>query len=136
MSAFPDLDEFFDDTLRLPISGKVYVIQPVDSKTGLNMQRMMTIATQAAVGVDISPEQVAALELDDAGEDQLYRLALGDVYDQLVADGVNWPRLKHAGLTAYFFQITGREMAEKVWATGGPGKAPKRPTDRKPKAKK
>lgn len=136
MSAFRDLDEFFDDTLSLPIRGKTYVIQPVDAKTGLNMQRMMTIATSAASGIEVTPEQVAAVELDDEGEEQLYRLALGATYDELVADGVNWPRIKHTGLTAYFFQTAGRELAEKVWASGGPGKARKQPQDRKPRAKK
>lgn len=136
MSAFKDLDEFFDDTLDLPIGGKVYVIQPVDAKVGLNMQRMMTILTQASAGFDVTPEQVQAVEFDDEGEEALYRLTLGDAFEQMTEDGVSWPRLKHAAITAYFFHTAGRQTAETIWATGGRGKAPKQPQDRKPRTKK
>jgi hypothetical protein len=132
--SFRDLDQFYDDTLKLPIGGKVYVVPPVDAKTGLALQRMLGTALAANGGADVTPDDFAAIELDDDGERDMYQRCLGTAWDAMVADAVSWPRLRHAGITAFMWAAGNRELAEEVWNTPeGRGKAVKQPQDRKTK---
>lgn len=133
--SFRDLDQFYDDNLRLPIGGKVYVVPPVDARTGIALQRMLGTAIAASGGAEIKAEDLAVMELDDDGEKDMYQRCLGTAWDEMVADGVSWPRLRHAGITAFMWAAGNRELAETVWSTpeGGPGKAIKQPQDRKRK---
>jgi hypothetical protein len=134
--SFRDLDEFFDDSLRLPMGGKVYVVPPVDATTGLRLQRMLGVAAAASAGASVDAGDLAALNLGDDDERDLYEKCLGTAYDEMLADGVSWPRIRHAGITAFMWAAGNRELAESVWNTpeGGPGKAPRQPQDRKTKA--
>lgn len=113
--AFKELDEFFDPTLRLPIRGKVYVVPSPDAKTGLWCQRMLATGELAAAGVELSPEDIEALNLDDGQEKELYRTVLGTAWDELFADGVPWEMVKHAGKTAFIWIASTREAAEACW---------------------
>lgn len=113
--AFADLDEFFDDALRLPIGGKEYVIPSPDAATGLHVQRLFAAAEGA--GADTA-------DLDDEAEADLYRRVLGGVYDEMVANGLPWSRLRMAGLTALVWVAGGVESAEAFWAAGGRPEAP------------
>src|SRR4051812_17989649 len=97
---FRDLSELLDAGLLLPINGKTYVVPPVDAETGLRLQRLAEIAATVAQAAE-SGEQLDAVALDDAGEVDLYRDALGTAYDEMVADRVSWPALKLAGVTAW-----------------------------------
>lgn len=127
--SFKDLDEFFDDTLKLPVGAKVYVIASVDAATGLWCQRMMGTAAAVAGGAEMSEDDVRPLMLDDAAETDLYKRVLGGVYDELIADGVSWERLKHIGTTAFMWAAGSRESAEDYWNSASiqaPGK-PRRP---------
>ncbi|MEU5863499.1 hypothetical protein ABZ815_20180 [Nonomuraea sp. NPDC047529] len=119
MAKFRDLDEFFDDTLPLPIGGKTYRVPPPDADTGLLCQRLMTAGIAAANGKEID-----AAQLDDAGEVDLYQRVLGSVYSELRADGVSWPRLKHAGVTAFLWIAGDAEAAAKYWDAGPEADAP------------
>jgi hypothetical protein len=126
-----DLAEFFDPTLKLPIAGKVYVVQPPDAKTGIHVQRLMTTGMLAASGGEVSQSQLDELELDDADEINLYQKLLGAVYDEMLADGHPWPYVKHAGVTAFMWVAYGKDSAEQFWeSAAGEAKRPE-PQDRK-----
>ncbi|MEV3981773.1 hypothetical protein [Nonomuraea sp. NPDC049758] len=120
MAKFRDLDEFFDDSLPLPIGGKTYRVPPPDADTGLLCQRLMTAGIAAANG-----KEVDAAQLDDAGEVDLYQRVLGAAYDEMRADEVSWPRLKHAGVTAFLWIAGDEEAAAKFWDAGPESEAPK-----------
>ena len=137
--SFADLDEFFDDTLKLPIGGKTYVIRSVDAETGLWCQRMMESAAVVSAGAQLSEGDVDGLLLDDDQERDLFRRVLGATYDEMVADKVSWERLKHAGTTAFMWAAGNKETAEEFWLSGGAGPGKKKrpvPQDHKAPAKK
>ncbi|MER6505900.1 hypothetical protein ABT158_03765 [Nonomuraea sp. NPDC001636] len=119
MAQFRDLDEFFDDSLPLPIGGKTYRVPPADAETGLFCQRLMTAGIAAANGT-----QVDAAQLDDQGETDLYRRVLGTAYDEMIADRVSWPRIKHAGITAFLWIAGDTDTAAKYWDAGPEPDAP------------
>ncbi|MFF0770981.1 hypothetical protein ACFYUK_19000 [Nonomuraea wenchangensis] len=117
MAKLKALDEFFDDTLGLPIGGKEYVIPAPDAETGLLCQRLMQAGVAAAAGQETDLSDLA--DLDDDQETDLYRRCLGPVYDQLLADKVTWPRIKHAGVTAFLWIAVDLDAAMKYWESGG-----------------
>ncbi|NUQ88962.1 MAG: hypothetical protein HOQ43_10920 [Glycomyces artemisiae] len=113
--AFKDLDEFYSSSLPLPISGKVYIIRDVDAKTGLWMTRMFEAGIAAHQGK--TPADVPVL--DDDEEKTLYERALGErVYDEMMADGVSWGKLKHAAITAMMWHVGNIAAAERFWEAG------------------
>lgn len=110
-----DLEEFFDPTLRLPIRGKTYVVRSPSAAVGLRAQRLMATGVAAVNGVELSAEDVKGLELDDDQERELMPQVLGDVYDEMLADGLPWHWIRHAGTTAFMWIASGREAAERFW---------------------
>ncbi|GAA2772772.1 DUF7426 family protein [Saccharopolyspora taberi] len=124
--ALRDLDEFLDPTLSLPIRGKVYTVDPPDAATGLRLQRLSDwmIGTAAAVETEVDAPAPTAELVDDAAELDMYRAALGGAYDDMVADGLPWPTLKVAGMTAFLHWTVDPETAEAYWSAGG---RPERP---------
>ncbi len=125
-TAFKDLDEFFDPTLKLPVSGKTYVVPPPSAEVGLLCQRLMqaSIAAQAGQAVDEDGlNELAQLVLDDKQEKDLYQTILGLVWDELLADKVSWPAIQHVGQTALIWVAAGLEAAAKHWESGPEGEA-------------
>ncbi|MBP8532353.1 hypothetical protein [Streptomyces sp. MK37H] len=111
---FEALDELFDDTLTLPIGDREYVIPSPSAEDGLRVQRITTLAARLQSG----GEAVDTTLLDDEEEIDLFQLCLGPVYDELLAE-VDWVQLRHAGLTAMFWIVSGVETAEKYWRSKG-----------------
>lgn len=134
MTGFRDLDEFFDDSLRLPVAGKTYVIPAPDAEVGLLCQRLMHAGLAAEQGQAVDGEELnklAAVVLNDDEEKDLYKRILGPVYDELFADGVKWPRIQHVGATALVWVAAGKDAALKHWESGaGEVPAPNRATRR------
>lgn len=113
---FRDLDEFFRPSLKLPIRGKVYEVQSPDAETGLWAQRLMSSATRAAKdGAELTEEQASSLMLDDAQEADLYKRLLGDAFQEMLDDKVNWEQMKHAGMTALIWSAGNTQAAEEFW---------------------
>ncbi|QCX77673.1 hypothetical protein C9F11_20190 [Streptomyces sp. YIM 121038] len=112
--AFEALDELLDETLVLPIKGRRYTIEAPSAETGLRVQTIVQAAAVAASGGQVDEEA-----LGDAAEGDLYRDLLGDAYDQMLADGVKWPALKHAARTAIAWVVQDKAAAERVWLSGG-----------------
>lgn len=125
---FEALDAFLDDYLELPVRGRdgetrVYRIEDPPAEDGLRIERITTLAARLAAG-GTRPETPV---LDDEEERDLFRLCLGDTYDQLLADGVKWAQFKHVALTAMFWVVADKETAAEFWRTGQqPGKAANR----------
>lgn len=118
-ASFEALDDFLDDWLELPVRGtdgvqRTYRIPSPPAEDGIRVERITTMAARL-MAKGAGPD---ADGLDDAEELDLYRLTLGDVYDQLLAD-VPWSRFKLAALTAMYWIIADRETAHAYWAAGG-----------------
>ncbi|HUR06993.1 MAG TPA: hypothetical protein VM347_30920 [Nonomuraea sp.] len=127
MTTFQDLDEFFDDSLRLPVGGKWYVVPAPDAEVGLLCQRLMHASLQAEQGEAVDDpklNELAEVVLNDDEERDLYRRILGPVWNELRADGVSWPKVQHIGATALVWVAAGKDAAAKIWASGGAGEAP------------
>ncbi|MER8086619.1 hypothetical protein ABTZ57_16150 [Streptomyces sp. NPDC094048] len=124
---FQALADFLDDYLELPVVGRdgetrTYRIEDPTAEDGIRIERITTMAARLAAGGSVD----AAPALDDEQELDLYRMCLGDAYEQLRAD-LSWGRFKHVALTAMMWITADRETAAAYWATGNmPGKAPNR----------
>ncbi|GAA2895567.1 DUF7426 family protein [Nonomuraea rubra] len=127
MTQFQDLDEFFDDTLPLPVGGKWYRIPAPDAEVGLLCQRLMHASMAAEQGETVDDpklNELAEVVLSDDEERDLYQRILGPVWHELRTDGVSWPKVQHVGATALVWVAAGKEAAAKIWASGGVGEAP------------
>ena len=119
MPRFAPLTEFLAEPLTLPILGREYQIAPADVETGLRLTaRFERLKAKADASGD--PEEEVA---DDIEETELFRMALGPVYDQLKADGVPLRMAKFVASTAVIWHVYGPRAAELFWATGGDPKA-------------
>jgi hypothetical protein len=130
--SFEALDAFLDDYLDLPVKGRdgqlrTYRIEDPSAEDGIRIEKITSLAARLAAG-GTAPDTPL---LSDSEERDLYRMCLGDAYDQLVADGVKWGPFKHVSLTAMFWITSDKETAEEFWRTGNrPGKAVNRQTRR------
>ncbi|MFE7262259.1 hypothetical protein ACFU9B_09350 [Streptomyces sp. NPDC057592] len=120
---FQALDELLDETIKLPVGGRLYTILAPSAEIGLRVQALINAAAVAADGGKVD-EQV----LGDAAERDLYRDVLGPTQDQMIADGVKWPTLKHCAITAMVWIAQDKTAAERFWnAAGDPSRlAPNR----------
>lgn len=136
--AFKDLAEVLDDTLRIPLNGKDYVIHGVTAETGLWFQAIVEAGKAQAdaqrkakeAGKD-APEQIdlpADIErvLEAAKGRDLQREALGDTLDELTADGVSQVRINHLAQTVLMWTVLGRDQAEEYFNSGGKAVPPNR----------
>ncbi|WP_086705591.1 DUF7426 family protein [Streptomyces antimycoticus] len=112
---FEALDELWDDTLTLPFGATEYVIPSPSAEDGLRVQKIISLAARLQSG----GEAVDTTLLDDEEERDLLELCLGPVLEEMLADGIPWSRVRHAGLTAMFWVASGPEVAEKYWRTAG-----------------
>ncbi|OAR21917.1 hypothetical protein A8W25_28140 [Streptomyces sp. ERV7] len=121
--AFAPLGELLDESLELPIAERTYTVPAPNAEIGLRTQAIVHAAAVAADGGKVD-EQV----LSDAAERDLYRDLLGPAYDEMVADAVPWPALKHCALTAMVWVAQDKAAAERFWnAAGDPSRlAPNR----------
>jgi hypothetical protein len=158
VGGFVDIDAFFDDTLTVPMRGKLYTIPPADAATGLLCQRLMAVGINAAAGK--SPDATRAAQLNDADEADLMCRLLGgqqwldsdqtqpnpaydpakDVWAEMFADGLDWQRIKHVGTTAMLWAAFDKDTALAYWKSGGaaapkPQPQPRQPQDRRATAK-
>jgi hypothetical protein len=117
--AFQDLDEFFDDTLSLPVGGKVYVVPPATAEFGLYCQRLLSRGAITMAGGEVAGPP-PKMHFDDDEEIDIYKLALGEtLYKELLSDGVSWPRVQLIGQTAIVWIGANIAAAEQYWAGGG-----------------
>lgn len=96
-------EEFADEPLAFPIGGKVYTVPPIGMRDGIRLQRAIS-------GQDDS--------LKDAPPEELWKLVMGDVWQQMLDDDVPVEAAGRAGAAALTDFQFGREAAEKVWEHG------------------
>lgn len=118
-----DLDDVLGEgTLDLPIGGKVYRVRDPDAETGILCARLMLDTVRA---VDADDPDALPDDLANTDEPSFYRRVLGPVYEDMLADGVPYSRLKLAVQTAVLWIAHGRDAAETYWERGGSaGEAP------------
>ncbi|MFG3349496.1 hypothetical protein ACGF1Z_31115 [Streptomyces sp. NPDC048018] len=117
---FKVLDEFFDDSLDLPVKcrdGQVrtFHIPGPSAEDGLKVEKLMELLFRAVADPDAEPDATA---LDDLGELHLYEAALGPAYAEVEAN-LDFPRFKLVAITAALWISQGREAAEAFWNAGG-----------------
>ncbi|KOX16574.1 MULTISPECIES: DUF7426 family protein [unclassified Streptomyces] len=112
--AFEALDELLVESLTLPIGGRHYAVPAPSAEVGLRTQALVHAAAVAADG-GRADETV----LSDAAERDHFRDVLGTAYDEMLADGVSWPALKHAALTCMVWIAQDKVAAERFWNSGG-----------------
>jgi|SRR5699024_4769418 len=120
------IDDFLeeDDQLVLEWKGHEYRINPVSAKVGLRVERIISAAERNARGAaqEGDEEQV----LSDSDELDLYPDLLGDVYEQMLEDGVTFIRLKLAATATMMWTVYDEEVALEYWNAGGKAPAPNR----------
>ena len=107
---FEDLAAFIDPGFELPIRGKTYRVPAPSAKDGLFLQAIVDSGESMIIARSIT--RANRKVLSDEDERSTYQMALGPVYDELVDDGVEWPILKHAGMTALIHWTRVPEAAE------------------------
>lgn len=129
---FEALDDFLSDGLTLQVKGadgvtREYHIPDPSADSGVKIERITTYAARLAAGG--APKEGTVL--DDNEETDLYKLCLGDAYDDLLAD-VKWSMFKHVALTAMFWITADEATALEYWKTGEvPGKAGRNRAERR-----
>lgn len=123
--AFKTLEEFLGDCLELPVRCtdgelRTFAIPSPPAEDGLKIEKIMSEGLRAANGGSPLDHEV----LDDAGEVDLYRMALGSAYDD-VFKHLDWPRFRHVAMTAVMWITGGLDIAEQYWNSDGDPKAAK-----------
>jgi hypothetical protein len=121
--AFKVLEEFLGDGLELPVRCKdgelrTFTIPPPAAEDGLTVEKIMAEGLRAADG----GAPLNSQQLNDAEEIDLYRMALGSAYDDLLKH-LDWPRFQHVAKTAVMWITGGLDMAEQWWNSDGTPKA-------------
>ncbi|ORL06454.1 DUF7426 family protein [Prescottella equi] len=98
-----DLAAFMDPALRLPIGGREYAIE-CSAHQGLHLHRLFS-----------DPGRV----LNDTAERAEILQMLGGAHQQMVDDGIGWPRIAHAGRTALFWFGISPDAGRRYWESGG-----------------
>ncbi|MEU9141711.1 hypothetical protein AB0D33_38225 [Streptomyces sp. NPDC048404] len=112
--AFQQLGELLDGTLALPVGDTTYTVPAPSAATGLRVQAIMQAAATAADGGKVDEAILA-----DAAERDMYADVLGTAHAEMVANGVSWPQLKHAAVTAMVWIVQSKDAAERYWNSGG-----------------
>lgn len=120
------IDDFLeeDDQLVLEWKGREYRIEPVSAKVGLRVERIISAAERNARGAAQEGDQEQVLS--DSDELDLYPDLLGDVYEQMLDDGVTFIRLKLAATATMMWTVYDEEVALEYWNAGGKAPAPNR----------
>ena len=116
---FADLDGFTDPGLDLPIRGTTYRVPPPNARDGLWLQALIDGAESLVLTREVTKANQTVLSEDK--EHSAYQVALGAAWERMVDDGVPWPVLKHAGMTAWLYWTRGADTAERHWARFGDG---------------
>lgn len=106
-----NLDPYADEPLTLTIAGREWTVAPPNAADGAKITAIMTYSEVAATNPDQIPNLPAfirqAVDTLDSNDD-LYRLALGPTYDEMVDSGqVPYALLQAAGRAAAFYWHTG-----------------------------
>lgn len=124
--ALEDLRELLDEpTLTLPIGGKKYVVKEASGERYLRIQRL-----GAALDTSPTADKDVAAEFNRLSEVDFGRLALGDVFDQLIKADVTGSQIERATMAAFFWHIgQSAETVAAAWqgkGLAGPSSPPRK----------
>jgi hypothetical protein len=135
---FEALGDFLDDWLELPVLCKDGQTRPFripspPAEDGLRVEEITKAAARLFLN-GVSPDEEL---LDDDEEKDLYRLVLGSMHDEILAE-VSWTRFRHVALTTMVWIVQDRDAAARYWSAGGdPSRlAPNRAARRQPKSQR
>lgn len=124
--ALEEAAAWLDDGLTLPIAGKKYRVPEPSVELGMRLEVLLNTDREQRPGSE-RYQQV----LSDVEERDLYEEILGPAYGQMAADGVSYPLVKHAALTAWYHFVISPEVAERYWNEAVTrGKASPQPSSR------
>ena len=109
MPELGELDDFLDPDLKLTVKGRKYVIAPPSAEMYLLCQSLMQRTAGALAGVhgaDLSTQL-----LDDDDEAGLFQRLCGSTWQLMLDDQVDPVRMRHVGLTVFFWVAVGEAMA-------------------------
>ena len=119
-----------DDSVTIAIPSKAHpdgrdsTFAAPDIDTGLQLSALAQLGVKAGSGKDLTEADLAAIDLDDDAELDLYRQVMGDTYDELVADGVSWTRLQRVGRYLFIMHGLGEDAAAQAVANSPGGSQP------------
>lgn len=109
MPELGELDDYLDPDLKLTVKGERYVIAPPSAELYLLCQSLMQKTTAALAGVPGVDTGVKLL--DDDEEAGLFQRLCGPAWQQMHDNGVDPVRMRHVGLTVFFWVAVGESMA-------------------------
>jgi len=98
-----DYESFAEEPLVFPIGGKKYTLPPLGIEEGLLL-----------AGIISGRDKRFAKK----STDELWKLVLGPLWDEMVRDGVPMGAVTRVALAAVAENVYGRETAIKAWETG------------------
>lgn len=120
--------------------GKIYTVHSPDAKVGLRLNALADIMAKREGKVDISPNDIARLRLDDQAEAEFIRQVLGtELVDEMTSDGVKWEHMQRMSQYAFIRFAISVEAADNAVKNGllsGKVQAPNRAARRKKPNKK
>lgn len=114
-----DLNEVLDLTLKLPIGGKTYVVDPPSADIGAHLVNRLALGIAADAGFTLDDDDRGQLIVEDDDMPDFATQCLGPVYQQMLDDGLNQQQIEFAVTTAFYAWTLGKDFAETYWETGG-----------------
>lgn len=126
MGDMRDLQSFLDDDgiTTPPLKskkhpeGKQYRIESPDAETGLRLAGLANVATRAASGAEVDPEELRGLVMGDEEERSFMKQVLGTAYDEMVEDGVSWVTMQRLNQYAFAYFAVSPAAADRGVETG------------------
>ncbi|WP_367582145.1 hypothetical protein [Tsukamurella tyrosinosolvens] len=110
VSPFPDLRDFYDPALTLPVGGKTYRIAAPSQADTLAVREVVTGGVQDATEYLDRLFRLLGAERTDTG------VYVGGLVDEMTADGLVWNELVRVAETAALHFGDGEERARAWWA--------------------
>jgi hypothetical protein len=117
MPRLPELDEFLDEDLTIPLKsvthplGRDYTVAAPDIETVLWLKQQMRVGQAVAEG----RREPDAAELDNDEEIAFMRRVMGPAYDEMIADGVKSPSIQRVLSAVIAWMLSDSEDATDVW---------------------
>lgn len=98
-----EFEAFASEPLAFPVGGKLYTLAPIGIRAGMRLAGIVA-------GRDKSIENEPA--------EELWKIVLGDVWDQMLEDDCPAEAVARAGMAALADHQYGRAVAEAMWESG------------------